>query len=40
MKEYIFILHVHQIAALLLAIFVAVLIAYFIGEHNGRSNQE
>lgn len=40
MKEYIFTLHVHQIAVLIIAVLCAVLLAYLIGEHNGKSNKE
>lgn len=40
MKLYTYQLHVHEIGVMVLAILCAIIIAYLIGEHHGRTNQK
>lgn len=37
MKEYVFILHAHQMIAIALFVMAALIVTYYIGEHHGRS---
>ena len=40
MKEYVFTLHVHQIACIIIAVLVLTLITYLLGEHHGRRSKK